>query len=142
MFDFDATLPLMAAQFLILAVILNAVFYKPLGQAIDQRADYIRDSQLQSEERLAKAEKLAQQYEQEIGATRKQSQAIILAAQAEARKIAASQMAEAQQDAQKAREKAAQEIEQQKQEAMTALEAQVDALSHQIINKLLGPELV
>ena len=30
MFDFDATLPLMAVQFLLLMVALNAVFYKPL----------------------------------------------------------------------------------------------------------------
>jgi F-type H+-transporting ATPase subunit b len=141
MFDFDATLPLMAAQFIILAVVLNAVLYKPLGQAIDQRADYIRDTQLQAEERLAKAEKLAQQYEQEIAVTRKQSQATIVAAQAEAQKIAAAQIAEAQQEAQRAREKAAQEIEQEKQAAMSRLEAQVDALSQQIINKLLGPEL-
>jgi F-type H+-transporting ATPase subunit b len=34
LFDFDATLPLMALQFLILVAVLNAVFYKPLTKAM------------------------------------------------------------------------------------------------------------
>ncbi|MDB9483352.1 F0F1 ATP synthase subunit B', partial [Dolichospermum circinale CS-537/05] len=40
------------------------------------------------------------------------------------------------------REKAASEIEQQKQQALAALETQVDALSRQILEKLLGADLV
>ena len=39
-------------------------------------------------------------------------------------------------------EAAAQEIEQQRQEALKTLEQQVDTLSRQILEKLLGPELV
>ncbi|MGL5796158.1 MAG: F0F1 ATP synthase subunit B', partial [Waterburya sp.] len=37
MFDFDATLPLMAVQFLLLTALLNAVFYKPLTKVLDER---------------------------------------------------------------------------------------------------------
>jgi len=142
LFDFDATLPLMAVQFLILVVLLNAVFYKPLGKAIDERAEYIRTSLLQAQERLAKANNLAKQYEQELGETRRKAQSTIAAAQADAQKIAASKIAEAQAEAQSKREQAAQEIEAQKQEVMQTLEQQVDALSRQILEKLLGPELV
>jgi F-type H+-transporting ATPase subunit b len=142
LFDFDATLPLMAVQFLILVVVLNAVFYKPLGKAIDERAEYIRTSLLQAQERLAKADTLAKQYERELGETRRKAQGTIAAAQADAQKIAASKVAEAQAEAQAEREQAAQEIEAQKQEAMQSLEQEVDALSRQILEKLLGPELV
>lgn len=142
LFDFDATLPLMALQFLLLVVVLNAVFYKPLSKAIDDRDDYIRKNSLEARERLTKAEKLAQQYEQELAETRRKSQATIAAAQADAQKIAAEKMAQAQGEAQVQREQAAQEIEQQKAEALSSLEQQVDALSRQIIEKLLGPELV
>ena len=141
LFDFDATLPLMAAQVLLLAFLLNQILYKPLGEAIDSRSEYISSKNLDAKERLSKVEKLAEQYEQELAQTRKKSQAIIADAQAEAQKIAAAQMAEAQAEAQKSREQAAQEIEQQKQAAMNTLESQVDALSKQIITKLLGPEL-
>ena len=142
LFDLDATLPLMAVQFLILVAVLNVIFYKPLSKSIDDRADYIRTTQISAQERLAKAQQLAQQYEQKLGETRKQSQSVIAAAQADAQKIASAKVAEAQKEAQVAREKAAQEIEQQKQEAMRSLEQQVDSLSRQILEKLLGPSLV
>lgn len=142
LFDFDATLPLMALQFIILVAILNAIFYKPLSQAIDGRDDYIRQNQLEAKERLDKAENLAKQYEQELGETRRKAQATIAAAQAEAEKIAAQKMQEAQAEAQAQREQAQQEIDQQKAEAMASLEQQVDGLSRQILEKLLGAELV
>jgi len=138
MFDFDATLPLMAVQFLVLVVILNAVFYKPLTKAIEDRSDYIRRNQVEAQERLAKAENLAKQYEAELAETRKQSQATIAAAQAEAQKIVAAKIAEAQEQARIQREQAQQELDQQKQAAMAALEQEVDSLSRQILSKLLG----
>ena len=142
LFDFDATLPLMAIQFLLLALVLNAIFYKPLTKAIDERDDYIRTTQLEARERLSKAEQMAHQYEQELASARRQSQKIVTDAQAEAQKIAAEKIAAAQKEAQAQREQAASEIEQQKQEAMSALEQQVDALSRQILEKLLGSELI
>lgn len=142
MFDFDATLPLMAIQFLLLAAILNVLFYKPLTKVIDDRNDYIRTNEAEAKERLAKAEHLAKQYEQELAETRKQYQATIAAAQAEADKVAAQQIAEAQREAQVQREQAQQEIDRQKQEALATLEQQVDALSRQILEKLLGSQLV
>lgn len=142
MFDFDATLPLMALQFLVLTVVLNAVFYKPLTKTLDERADYIRTTELGAKERLAKAQQMAEQYEQKLGESRRQSQGIIATAQADAQKIATQQVAEAQKEAQMSREKAAKEIEQQKQVAMKSLEQEVDTLSRQILEKLLGPALV
>jgi F-type H+-transporting ATPase subunit b len=142
LFDLDATLPLMAIQFLVLALILNATLYKPLGNAIDGRNEYIRTNNLEAQERLSKAQALAQQYEQELAQSRRQAQAIVAQAQAEAQKIAAQNIAAAQQEAQVQREKAASEIEQQKQQALAALETQVDALSRQILEKLLGADLV
>jgi len=142
LFDFDATLPLMAVQFLLLVVVLNAVFYKPLSKAIDDRDEYIRKNLSEARERIAKAETLAKQYEQELGETRRKSQATIAAAQADAQKIAASKLAQAQAEAQAQREQAAQEIESQKQAVMPTLEQEVESLSRQILEKLLGPELV
>ena len=142
LFDLDATLPLMAIQFLVLALILNATLYKPLGNAIDGRNEYIRTNNLQAQERLSKAQALAQQNEQELAQSRRQAQAIVAQAQAEAQKIAAQNIAAAQQEAQVQREKAASEIEQQKHQALAALETQVDALSRQILEKLLGADLV
>ncbi len=142
MFDFDATLPLMAVQFLLLAALLNVVFYKPLTKALDERDDYIRKNELGARERLAKADQLTKQYEQQLAETRRQSQSLITNAQAEAQKIGSSKIAEAQAEAQGKREQAQQEIEQQKQSALQSLEQQVDELSRQILEKILGSQLV
>ena len=126
LFDLDATLPVMAIQFLILAAVLNQIFYKPLGNAIDERSNYILSNTSEAKERLAKAEGLAEQYEQELASARKASQSTIVQAQDEASKIASGKIAQAQQ-----------EIDRQKQEALAALESQVDNLSRQILDKLL-----
>lgn len=142
LFDIDATLPLMAVQFLILVALLNVLFYKPIGKAIDDRNNYVRSNQAEAQERLSKAESLAKQYEQDLANTRRQSQAVIAEAEADAQKIAAQKLAEAQQEAQAQREQAQRELDQQKQEAMQALEQQVDALSRQILDKLLGAQSV
>ncbi|MEB3178934.1 MAG: F0F1 ATP synthase subunit B' [Nostocaceae cyanobacterium] len=142
MFDFDATLPLMALQFLLLSALLNAIFYKPLTKVLDDRDNYIRTNHLEAGERLAKAERLTKDYQLQLASARKQAQEIVADAQAEAQKISAEKIAQAQQEAQAQREQAASEIEQQKQEALRSLSGQVDALSRQILEKLLGPALV
>ena len=142
MFDFDATLPIMALQFLLLTYILNLVFYKPLTKALDERDAYVRENEVDARERLSKAEKLVKEYELQIAGARRESQSILEQAQADAKNINAQKTAEAQQQVQSEREKAAQEIQQQKDAAMQSLEQQVDALSRQILEKLLGAELV
>jgi F-type H+-transporting ATPase subunit b len=138
MFDFDATLPLMAVQFLILTVILNALLYKPLGQALDNRDEYIRTNLQQAKERLQQATELANQYEQELARTRREAQAIIEEARAEAQKIATAEIAAAQQALQAELMKAQAEIDQQKQATLQALEGQVSSLSEQLLAKLLA----
>ncbi|MBC7973208.1 MAG: F0F1 ATP synthase subunit B' [Verrucomicrobia bacterium] len=138
LFDLDATLPLMALQFMVLVAVLNATFYKPLGKALDDRDSYIRTNQAEAKERLMKAETLAKQYEQEAANVRRQSLAIIAAAEADAQKIASQKVAEAQQQAQVQREQAQKELDLEKQDAMRSLEQQVDALSRQILDKLLA----
>lgn len=142
MFDFDATLPVMAVQFLLLAALLNVIFYKPLTKALDDRDNYIRMNNLEAGERLAKAQRMTKEYEQQLAEARRQSQTIVAVAQTEAQKVTANKIAEAQKEAQAQREQAALEIQQQKQEALRSLEQQVDGLARQILQKLLGPTLV
>ena len=138
LFDIDATLPLMAIQFLLLIAVLNAVFYKPLGKAIDERDAYVRDTKANAAERLAKAEKLADEYEQSLAESRKEARSVIEQARAEAQQIASQKQAEAQQEATAQRETVQKELDEQKAAAMSQLEQQVDSLSNQILGKLLG----
>lgn len=141
MFDFDATLPVMAIQFLLFTAIMNVVFYKPLTKAIDERNQYIRSNKTEAQERISKAKHLGEQYEQELAQARRQSQQVIESAQDDAKEMAAQQIAAAQKEVQAQLQQTQQELDQQKQSALSSLEGQVEALSNQMLEKLLGAQL-
>jgi F-type H+-transporting ATPase subunit b len=139
LFDIDATLPVMAIQFLILAAILNALLYKPLGNAIDERGNYVRNTLAQAKEKKEKSLNLAKQYEQELKEVRRESQQIVANAQKEAQKIVGDKIQEAQQQVIVERQNASEQIATEKAEALKSLQQQVNALSSQIVNKIMGP---
>jgi len=74
LFDFNATLPLVAIQFLLLVVILNIILYNPLLTIIEERKEYILTNLGKASELLAQANKLTEQYEQELTSVRKEAQ--------------------------------------------------------------------
>ena len=74
LFDINATLPLVAIQFLLLMVILNVLLYNPLLTVIEERKEYILTNLSEASKILAEANKLTTQYEQELENVRKQAQ--------------------------------------------------------------------
>jgi len=74
LFDINATLPLVAIQFLLLMVILNVVLYNPLLTIIEERKEYILTNLSEASKILAEANQLTTQYEQELEDVRKQAQ--------------------------------------------------------------------
>nr|QCI09087.1 ATP synthase CF0 subunit II [Inkyuleea mariana] len=138
LFDFNATLPLMALQFLALTVVLNLIFYKPVSNILDERDEYIRNSLTTASASLLKAEELTQKYEQELAESRKQAQDLIKNAQKEAQEIVSVKIKAAQQDAEKLISDAYSQLNIQKEQALIRLETQIDILSDQIKLKLLG----
>ena len=74
LFDINATLPLVAIQFLLLMVVLNVVLYNPLLTVIEERKEYILTNLSEASKVLAEANKLTTQYEQELENVRKQAQ--------------------------------------------------------------------
>lgn len=77
LFDIDATLPLVAIQFLLLMVVLNIVLYNPLLTVIEERKEYILTNLSKASEILAEANTLTTQYEQELDSVRKEAQSEI-----------------------------------------------------------------
>jgi F-type H+-transporting ATPase subunit b len=138
MFDFDATLPLMAVQFLLLTAVLNIVFFKPLSKVLAERQEYINGNNTEARERQDKAKRLAQEYEEQLSSSRRQSQTIVADAQAEAQKKSSQQLGEAQRRLQEQSANTQRELDAQKQAAFSQLEQQVNSFSRQILGKLLG----
>ena len=74
LFDINATLPLVAIQFLLLVVILNIILYSPLLTIMQERKEYILTNLGKASVILAEANKLITQYEQELTNVRKEAQ--------------------------------------------------------------------
>ena len=142
LFDFNATLPLMAIQFILLTVVLTFIFYKPVAKVIDEREAYINDNLTTASEKLIKADELYSEYDEQLKTARVNAQAIIAASEKEAKDVVALEINQARQDATKLIEQTNKELEAQKSLALQQLETQVDELSQLIKEKLLGKEVV
>nr|YP_009392884.1 ATP synthase CF0 subunit II [Caloglossa intermedia]ARW61446.1 ATP synthase CF0 subunit II [Caloglossa intermedia] len=137
LFDFNATLPLMSLQFVALTIALNILFYKPVGQILDERDEYIRNSLTTASASLVMADELTKKYEDSLAESRKKAQRIIKASQDEAQMLVSNQIKKAQQDTESLLHSAYNQLNIQKEQALKTLESQVDALSDQIRVKLL-----
>jgi F-type H+-transporting ATPase subunit b len=142
LFDFNATLPLMAIQFILLTVVLTFVFYKPVAKVIDERESYINGNLTTASEKLIKADELYNEYDEQLKAARVNAQAVISKSEKEAKDAVALEINEARKDAAKLIERTNNELETQKSLALQQLETQVDELSQLIKEKLLGKEVV
>jgi F-type H+-transporting ATPase subunit b len=74
LFDLDATLPLVAIQFILLMIILNIILYNPLLTIIEERKEYILTNLGKASEILAEANKLTTEYEEQLTSVRKEAQ--------------------------------------------------------------------
>ena len=142
LFDFNATLPLMALQFILLTVVLTFIFYKPVSKVIDEREAYINGNLTTASEKLIKADELYKEYDEQLKTARVNAQSIIAKSEKEAKDIVALEINQARQDATKLIDQTNKELDTQKSLALQQLEAQVDELSQLIKEKLLGKEVV
>ena len=142
LFDFNATLPLMAIQFVLLTVVLTFLFYKPVSKVIDERETYITGNLSQASEKLVKADELYKQYDEQLKTARLNAQGIIASSEKEAKDAVALEIGQARTDAANLIAQTNKELEAQKSLALQKLETQVDELSQLIKEKLLGKEVV
>jgi len=142
LFDFNATLPLIALQVILLSVALTFIFYKPVSKAIDEREAYINGNLTTASEKLIKADELYNAYDEQLKEARVEAQSVISQSEKEAKDVVALEIAEARKDAAKLIEQTNRDLEAQKSIALEQLETQVDELSQLIKEKLLGKEVV
>jgi F-type H+-transporting ATPase subunit b len=74
LFDFGATLPLMAIQFLVLMVVLDSILYSPLLTTISEREEYVQVNLKKAAELIEKANQIKMAAEKEIATAEQASQ--------------------------------------------------------------------
>ena len=87
LFDFDATLPLMAVQVVLLTFILNTLFFKPVGRVVEEREDYVTTSRAQAKQKLAEVEQLEADLKNQLKQARKAAQKVISEAEEDSDKL-------------------------------------------------------
>lgn len=140
LFDLDATLPLMAVQVVLLTFILNALFFRPVGRAVEEREGYVTTSRAEAKQKLAQVQRLEAELTEQLKEARQEAQKLILEAEQESDKLYREALATAQAEAIAVREKARREIEAEKEQAMAALQAEADRLGALIVDRLLAAQ--
>ena len=140
LFDLDATLPLMAVQVVLLTLILNALFFRPVGRAVEEREGFIATSRADAKQKLAQAQRLEADLTEQLKEARQQAQQLIVEAEQEVDKLYREALAAAQADANATREKARRDIEVQRDQALAALGAESDRLGVLIVDRLLAAQ--
>jgi F-type H+-transporting ATPase subunit b len=142
LFDFNATMPLMALQFILLTIVLTFTFYKPINGIIEERETLISSNLAQASDKLVKADELYKEYELQLKTAKTEAQSIVAESEKEAKEIVASEINQARKDAANLIARTNRELDTQKSMALEKLETQIEELSQQITEKLLGKESV
>lgn len=138
LFDLDATLPLMALQVVILTFILNSLFFRPVGKAVEDREGYIATSRAEAKQKLGQAERLEAELKEQLKEARQLSQKLILEAEQESDRLYREALSVATAESNASREQARREIDSQRTAALQQLNGDADQLAAQIVDRLLS----
>ena len=138
LFDFDATLPLMAVQVVLLTFILNALFFKPVGRVVEEREGFVATSRAEAKRKLAQVESLEVDLKSQLKEARKAAQKLINDAEEDSDKLYREALALATSEANAAREEARREIDSQRESALGQLKVDADNLGDLIVERLLA----
>ena len=138
LFDFDATLPLMAVQVVLLTFILNSLFFKPVGRVVEEREGYVISSRAEAKQKLVEAESLEMDLREQLKDARQAAQKVINEAEQDSDKLYREALALANSEANASREQARREIDSQRETALNQLKADADKLGDLIVERLLA----
>jgi F-type H+-transporting ATPase subunit b len=132
LFDINATLPVVAIQFLLLMIVLNILLYSPLLKIIDERNKYILNILTKESKTLIQANELTTQYEQELNKIRKSAQLEIANSQKIHKEILETELNISQKNIDNLLETITTDLTIKKDIALNSLETSVEALSSEI----------
>ncbi|KAI3920386.1 hypothetical protein MKX01_000725 [Papaver californicum] len=137
LFDFNLTLPLIMAEFLILMFALDKIYYTPLGNFMDARDADIREKLNSVKDTSSEVKELDEQAAAIMRAARAEIAAALNQMKKETTVEVEAQMAEGRKKLEAELAEALGNLENQKEETIKALDSQIAALSDEIVKKVL-----
>jgi len=137
-FDFNLTLPLMAAQFLVLMVVLDKLVYTPVGKVLDTRDSELRTKLEAVKDNAGDLLKFTTEADGIIRAARDEAAAAVRKAKEAADADSANKISAAKAKLDAELKSAAMALEQQRNASMASLDAEVAKLSDAMVSKVLA----
>ncbi|GBG84870.1 hypothetical protein CBR_g39245 [Chara braunii] len=136
-FDFNLTLPIIAVQFLLLMVILDNVWFKPVSKIMDERDESIRSKLESVRDNSGEINKLKEEASAAIREARKETAAALAAMKRETQAELDAKLSETRKRVEKELAEAMEALQQQKDATLQGLQPTVDKLSEEIVSKIL-----
>ncbi|KAL3497352.1 hypothetical protein ACH5RR_040084 [Cinchona calisaya] len=137
LFDFNLTLPIIAAEFLFLMVALDKIYYTPLGKFMDERDAAIREKLGSVKDTSEEVKQLEDQAAAIMRAARAEISAALNKMKKETQLEVEQKLAEGRKKVEAELQEALASLEKQKEDTIKALDSQIAALSDEIVKKVL-----
>lgn len=137
LFDFNLTLPFMAGEFLLLMVFLDKTWFTPVGEVLDKRDAELRGMVGEVKDNSAQLAALKAEAEEILSKARSEASAKLQATKAECQKDMDAKYGAAKAKVDAELKAAIATLEKEEAAAMKAMESQVEALSNDIIARVL-----
>ena len=141
MIEINATMIAQVLNFLILAVILRAVAYKPVARLLQQRSDSIKNSIDKAEADKKAAEQTLAEYKSKLADAHKPAQAIVDKAELSARQEREALVAETKKEIDRMKQSAQEEIQNERNRAYEEMKSEIVSLSLAAAEKIVAKNL-
>lgn len=136
--EFNATFIVTAISFVLFSIIMNAIFYKPLQKVVDERQNFIEDTNKDAKIKNKKADAIVKDKELKIEKTKQDAKKIITGKAEEVNAHKAELASSAQKKAAEDIEVAKNSLNQSVNDAQVGLDIAVEDLATEISSKILG----
>uniref|UniRef100_A0A7S1T276 ATP synthase subunit b', chloroplastic n=2 Tax=Eukaryota TaxID=2759 RepID=A0A7S1T276_9CHLO len=137
LFDFNLTLPVMAAEFLLLMVFLDKTWFTPVGDLLDKRDAELRGMVGEVKDNSANLAALKAEADGILRSARADAQAQLQACKSECQADMDSKFGAAKAKVDKELQVALEALAKEEAEALKSMQGQVDSLSNEIIARVL-----
>jgi F-type H+-transporting ATPase subunit b len=134
----NATLILFIISFIIFMMLLNELFLKPVGEAIETRNRKIAEGLEASKGSRDEIRALTDEYEKRLSATREEAQAVISSAVAAAQSVRNQELGSMKERARKRLDESREQFQAEKTVLLDNLVTEESQLVSQIVGKVLG----
>jgi len=136
-FDFNATLPIMVVEFLLLMVFLDKTWFTPVGKLLSDRDEDLRKKLASVRDDSGELKSLQEEAERIVSEARKAAQALIAEAKESTQAEQNKKLADVKARIDKELAQALETLDKERASAMSDLEDQVNKLSQEIMAQVL-----